>query len=211
MRKVVRIIGNICFIAAVVLLGFLVFAAAGGNTPSLFGYRMLRVVSGSMQPLIQENTCILIHETDAGELKVGDVITFVSTDPAIYGYYNTHRIYDIYEDAAGELCFVTKGDASDYPDAYDVTADRVVGRFVGEVPGGRLLGGLIGRLHERNIYFLVVILPLLLCLVSYVWQLGRSLSGKRRESGDGRASEERDSGQLPEEPQEPGKKQDKEE
>lgn len=181
MRKAVKITGNICFAAAVVLLGLLVFASAGGNTPSLFGYRVFRVAGGSMQPLIQENTCILVRETDTDELEVGDVITFVSTDPSIYGSYNTHRIYDIYENAAGERCFVTKGDANDYPDVYDVMADRVVGCFVGEMPGGPLLGSLIGWLHEKNIYFLAVILPLLLCLISYVWQLGSSLLGKKQD------------------------------
>lgn len=181
MKKAVKIIGNVCFVAVVALLGLLVFASAGGNTPSLFGYRVLRVVSGSMEPLIQEDTCILIRETDTDGLEVGDIITFVSTDPAIYGYYNTHRIYDIYEDAAGERCFITKGDSNEYPDAYDVTADRVVGVFRGELPGGRLLGALISKLHERNVYFLVVILPLLLCLISYVWQLGSSLIGKKQD------------------------------
>lgn len=189
MKKLVKIVGNVFFAIVLVVLGFLVYTSVQGGSPSLFGYRMLRVISSSMQPEIDEGTCILIKSMDADELKVGDVITFVSTDPSIYGYYNTHRIYDIYENEEGIRCFVTKGDANDYPDAYDVTEDRLLGVYVREFPGGRALGSVISRLHERHVYFLVIILPLLLCLVSYVWQLGRAMGARRQEKESERDEE----------------------
>lgn len=192
MKKLVKIIGNLCFIAVLAVLGFLVLTTVRGDSPALFGYRMLHVISSSMEPEIQENTCILIRGVDADELEVGDIITFVSTDPSIYGYYNTHRIYDIYENDEGIRCFVTKGDANDYPDVYDVTEDRLLGVYVREFPGGRALGSVISRLHERNVYFLVVILPLLLCLVSYVWQLGRTLGTRRQEEEQDQELDEED-------------------
>ena len=181
MKKFRRFLGHVCFILAVLLLGLLVFTTAGGKTPSIFGYRILRVVSSSMEPVIPEGTCILVKETKPDTLKTGDVITFVSSDPAIYGFYNTHRIFDIYETAQGETRYITKGDSNEYPDDYDVAPEQIVGKLVKEIPGGRWFGRLVGRLHERNIYFLVVILPLLLCLISYIWQLAEAIRDKGEE------------------------------
>ena len=47
------------------------------------------------------------------ELKEGDIITFISADPALEGAYNTHRIYDIVKDyTTGKTIYFTKGEAA---------------------------------------------------------------------------------------------------
>lgn len=171
MKRIRGILSNLCFAAAVMALILYVFSIAQGNSPSIFGYRVLRVVSSSMQPAIPDETCILIHEVEIETLKVGDVITFRSVDPAIYGYYNTHRIYDIYEDETGGLHFLTKGDANEYPDDYEVLPEYIVGKYIKQLPFGKVLAKALNGLNNRYVYFLVVILPLVLCLISYVWQL----------------------------------------
>lgn len=171
MKRIRWILGNLCFVAAVAALILYVFSVAQGNSPAIFGYRILRVVSSSMQPTIPDETCILIHEVEAETLKVGDIITFRSVDPVIYGYYNTHRIYDVYEDEAGGLHFLTKGDANEYPDDYEVLPEYIVGKYIKQIPFGKVLAKALNGLNNRYVYFLVVILPLVLCLISYVWQL----------------------------------------
>ena len=71
----------------------------------------------------------------------------------------------------GETLYVTKGDAIDAVDAYPVHQNQVAGIFVRELPGGRLLGKCFVALSDNKIYFLVIILPLMLCLMSYFWQI----------------------------------------
>lgn len=170
-----NIIKNILLVLAVALLVIQVGAAAKGSTPSVLGYRVLRVISSSMQPAIPDQTCILIRSVPADSLEEGDVITYISTDPSIYGCYNTHRIYDKYTDNEGGLHFITKGDANEEPDVYEVLPERIVGKYLGEIPFGRYIGKGLNYLTDRRVYFLVIILPLLICMMSYIVQIVRTL------------------------------------
>ena len=77
------------------LLCVMILLAGNGRMPYLFGYRILKVVSGSMQPAIPDETCIIIRRAQQEELQVGSVITFISHDPVLEGYLNTHRIVRI--------------------------------------------------------------------------------------------------------------------
>ena len=148
----------------------MIFLMSSGKHVSIAGYQVLRVLTSSMEPAISENTCIIIKKYPVDQLKVGDIITFTSDDPQIQGMYNTHRIHDIVEEN-GETLYVTKGDAIDAVDAYPVHKDQVAGILVRELPGGQLLGKCFVALSDNRIYFLVIILPLMICLMSYFWQI----------------------------------------
>lgn len=170
LKKIFNVIQKIASVALVLIICFIIFGMIQGNHPKFFGYQIFRVLTSSMQPAISENTCIITKEVPKENLKVGDIITFVSEDPDIYGFYNTHRIYEIVEEN-GETRYVTKGDANPVPDENLVAYSQVTGIFVGELPGGELIGKFFLLLSDNKIYFLVVMLPLTLCLLSYIWQL----------------------------------------
>lgn len=170
MKKFAAILRDIGFVFFSVFILFMIFLMSSGKHISIGGYQVLRVLTSSMEPTISENTCIIIKKVPVQDLKVGDVITFTSDDPQIQGLYNTHRIHDIVEEN-GETLYVTKGDAIDAVDAYPVHQNQVAGIFVKELPGGRLLGKCFVALSDNRIYFLVIILPLMLCLLSYFWQI----------------------------------------
>ena len=172
----------------VIMLGMcaVVLMAGQGNVPYIFGYRVMQVISDSMRPIISAETCIVIEKVDdISEIKIGDVITFISEDPRIEGYYNTHRVYDIITDAeTGETLLQTKGDAHETPDAQLVSFDQVAGRYVGELPFGKYLYRGIIFLTDRVNYFIVVIAPLFVCFMSYFKQLLVALFKPAREYGD---------------------------
>ena len=170
MKKFAAILRDIGFVFFSVFILFMIFLMSSGKHVSIAGYQVLRVLTSSMEPTISENTCIIIKKVPVENLKVGDVITFTSDDPQIQGLYNTHRIHDIVEEN-GETLYVTKGDAIDAVDAYPVHQNQVAGIFVRELPGGRLLGKCFVALSDNKIYFLVIILPLMICLMSYFWQI----------------------------------------
>lgn len=174
--------GNTFFIIVILLVCVVVFCLLKGNAPAIFGYRILHVVSSSMEPMLEEGCYIIIKETSVAKLQEGDVITFISEEPAIYGMYNTHRIYDIFEDTyTGERLFITKGDAYEEPDDYPVEADQIVGKLVKVLPLGKTIGKMMTYLSNNNVYFVVVILPLVICLISYLVQFFRVLLGKEEE------------------------------
>lgn len=170
LKQAWKIIKKVIFIALILLICSIIFGMAQGKHPKFFGYQFFRVLTSSMQPAISESTCIITKEVPQDELKVGDIITFISEDPDIYGYYNTHRIHEIVEED-GEIKYVTKGDANPMPDENVVAYSQVAGVLVREMPGGRLIGQLFIWLSDSKVYFLVVMLPLVLILLSYFWQI----------------------------------------
>ena len=132
-----------------------------GQVPQVMGFSLLRVLSGSMEPEIPEQSMLLIRATEPEALAVGDVISFFSPDPSLNGALNTHRIAAIVQ-AEGDLEFVTKGDANLIEDQYPVDESRVVGKvlFV-----STRLGKLLHLISNPLVFGLAVLLPLVLILV----------------------------------------------
>lgn len=167
---------DIFFVILILVTCVFIVSLLKGNAPSVFGYRILHVVSGSMEPMIENGSYIIIKEVSVSKLQEGDVITFVSEEPAIYGLYNTHRIYDICKDTyTGERLFITKGDAYDEPDDYPVSEDQIVGKLVKVLPFGKTFGKILTSLSNNYVYFGLIILPLLICLLSYIVQFIKAL------------------------------------
>ncbi len=167
------------FLVVMILMCVMIVMAGRGKVPYIFGYRVLQVVTDSMEPTIKGETCIIIEEVEQEQIQLGDIITFVSKDPQLRGFLNTHRIHEILEDEeSGATYYITIGDASSRPDPYPVYFDQVVGRYVRELPYGDLLYRAIRFLSDQVNYFIIVILPLFLCCMSYVRQLFKALFSK---------------------------------
>jgi len=93
-------------------------------------------------------------------VKEGDVISFYSTDPALYGSINTHRVTEITTDG-GELAFVTKGDANLIEDHYLTKGKDLIGVVV----FSSFALGTIVRLASNPLVFVpVIMVPLVVML-----------------------------------------------
>lgn len=88
-----------------------------GKTPSLFGYSVLRVSTGSMQPELMIGDVILGKSVDnPTALKVGDIITYRGSGQT-EGLLVTHKVVVApYKTADGTYKLQTKGIANDAPD-----------------------------------------------------------------------------------------------
>jgi signal peptidase len=94
------------------------------------------VVSGSMEPEIGTGDAVVIERQPAGDVRVGDVITF---QPFWAQELKTHRVMAI-ERIDGRIYFQTKGDANDTPDPDLADSRAVVGTVRMHVPEvGRFL------------------------------------------------------------------------
>lgn len=192
MKRFLGIVRDVAFVIFILIICGTIFVMSTGKHVFVCGYQVLRVLTSSMKPAIEENTCIIVKRVDVDQLQVGDIITFVSDDPDIQGYYNTHRIYEITEEN-GERIFTTKGDAISEPDPYPVYEDKVEGIYVQELPGGRLLGKFFLALSDNKVYFLVIMLPLTLCLLSYLWQVVAMINSSNDEDEDEEEEEDGES------------------
>ncbi len=184
MKRLANILEVLVLVVMILLCG-VVFMAGNGKVPYIFGYRVLQVISDSMKPTIEDETCIVIKKVDQEDIEVGDIITFVSEAADIKGYLNTHRVYDITTDEeTGDTLYITKGDAYAQPDVYPVEYEQIAGEYVGELPFGKLLYKGIRFLADRNNYFIVVILPLFFCFMSYAKQLFNAVFKKEKDESD---------------------------
>lgn len=133
--RTINIIKNIICWSLVVILVFtmVVFFTAriNGSTPSVFGYSIFRVSSGSMEPELMVGDIILDKTVDNPEdLKVGDVITFKSSD---YGdLLVTHKVIKAPYDENGKLMLQTKGIANEVEDK-PIRVDNVKGIMICKV------------------------------------------------------------------------------
>lgn len=112
------------------LLANVIGAKMKGKVPSVFGYSVVNIVSGSMEDEIPQGSYILIKRVAPEEVKRGDIICFYSTDPAIYGMPNTHRVVEDPISVNGAIEFVTQGDANPVPDKQTAKGDMLIGVYV---------------------------------------------------------------------------------
>ncbi len=156
----VNVISTLIIIVAVVMLITVIMTRSSG-VPNFMGYSVFRVMTGSMEPTLKINTLIVVKRTDISEIKMGDIITFYSEDPALKGQINTHRVVRA-ETEDGEKVLYTRGDANLIDDKYPTRQKDLIGRMV----FSSFLLGTIVRLAANPVVFIpVIIVPLVVMLV----------------------------------------------
>ncbi|MBE6643771.1 MAG: signal peptidase I [Ruminococcaceae bacterium] len=125
-----------------------------GRVPSVFGYSVLNIVTGSMGEEMPVGSYILVKKVAPEEIKENDIICFYSTDPSIYGMPNTHRVVEPPILVDGKIEFVTKGDAAEKPDAQNAKGENLIGIYVTRIgwlesftaalDGGAMIGLIVG-------------------------------------------------------------------
>lgn len=186
--KIVNIISVLLIVAS---LGILLTVVMNGRdkAPSVLGYSMFRVVTGSMEPTIPVNSLIVVHKASAGELLEGDVISFYSRDPSLMGQVNTHRVLEV-EEENGKFLIQTKGDANNIADKYPVYGEDVIGKVIF---CSLLLGKVVSILSNPIVFIPLIIIPLailvLLNLIKSV-KLAKQLAKEEEEAAVREAIEE---------------------
>lgn len=155
---------SVCLIIASVLVLLKVITTKQGEAPSIFGYSLFRVVTGSMEPQIPVDSLILVKREEASTLQVGDVISFYSRDPSLLGEVNTHRIVEIHENE-GSLSFTTKGDANNIVDRYDTREEDLLGKVVFSSAS---IGKFVRLLSNPLVFFPFIILPLAILILKNI-------------------------------------------
>ncbi len=156
----VNLVSVITIAAAVVVL-CIVLLTRPGEAPSIAGYTLFRITTGSMEPTYPVDTLILVKKTDPPRIQTGDVISFYSSDPALDGAVNTHRVTGVRTDGT-HWSYKTKGDANNVEDAYGTSETALIGK----VTGSSLLLGKLARLIVNPLLFIpVILIPLAAMLV----------------------------------------------
>ncbi len=83
-----------------------------GGTPSVFGYSLFRVSSGSMEPELEIGDVIVMKSCDGLDVKKGDIVTYESKSGEMAGKLVTHRVVKAPYKYKENYYLVTKGDAN---------------------------------------------------------------------------------------------------
>ena len=159
------------------LIACMMFSIIGakmqGKVPQVLGYSVVKIVSGSMEDTIPEDSYILVKATSPEKIKRDDVICFYSSDPSILGIPNTHRVVEdpIVTDTGIE--FVTRGDANVLDDKYTAKGENLVGRYVRIMDG---LGAFVDMLDRGMMNVLFIGLEILILALA----VGNFLSARKR-------------------------------
>lgn len=173
--RVVSIIVNVILILAILLAAlctYLSFVSSSGNgVPNLFGLEIFSVQTDSMYPALKAGDLVIDKKVkDAGELRVGDIITYwtvIDGERAL----NTHRINAIY-DGGGYLIFETKGDKNNAADTLTVHESEVVGQYFTHIGG---LGKVLDYLQTGTGFLIVIVIPVALFFLFHLIQFFRVL------------------------------------
>jgi len=102
-----------------ILLSVLYTRFISKDTIDFFGFRCLRVLTGSMSPTINAGENIIIKRCK--EYKVGDIVTYITKD----NYLVTHRIISIDSEM-----YYTKGDFNNTPDLEPISMNQIYGKVI---------------------------------------------------------------------------------
>lgn len=168
---------SMCLIVLAVFVLFTVVMTKSGEAPEVFGYSVFRVLTGSMEPGIPEDSLILVKRMGPEAIRSGDVISYYSTDPELNGAVNTHRVVSV-EQEEGQYRFITKGDANAVEDEYPAAGKSLLGKVVFvSYP----LGIAVNFLSSPVGFFALIVFPLLIILIMNLYRTIRSARRIMRE------------------------------
>ncbi len=144
LKKVFSIIGKLLYyvviaficLIALFLLYYIISSQINANNedykPKVSIYT---IVSPSMTPVINVYDVVInIREDKPENIKVGDIITYVSKSSTSEGMTITHRVIDVIELPDGGYEYQTQGDNNSEPDSLYVGYDQILGKEILIIP-----------------------------------------------------------------------------
>lgn len=161
-------------------VGLVILFCIAWIAPSAFGYSRYVITGGSMTGTIDKGSVVFEKPTAVGDLKVGDVITYLPPSDSGVSTLVTHRILEMEPAEGGGVLFTTKGDHNPQPDPWHfklLDTKQPVVQF--HVPHA---GWVFIALADREIRMLVIGIPAGLIALIALGQLVAALRPVRRKA-----------------------------
>ena len=122
-------------------------------------FGLYTIISPSMEPKIKVYDVVVdLNIFNQNNIKVGDVITFISNSNISKGLTVTHRVVEVINNADGTKSYVTKGDNNIKTDQATVNYNEVLGKVLFKIPQ---LGRVQFLIANKLGWILVILLPAL--------------------------------------------------
>jgi len=130
------------------------------HIPSVFGIRLMTVLTGSMKPSINSGDIVVIKSIQPDKLTIGDVITYKKNNKTLI----THRVINI-ENVDNKIFLKTKGDDNNVSDEYIIEEDMILGKMIFKIPKLGYIGGFI---RTPLGFIIFIVLPLLMLSIKEI-------------------------------------------
>lgn len=126
------------------------------------------IVSPSMTPNINVWDVIISKRVSSpNDVKVNDVITFISTSSITSGMTITHRVIEVVQTESG-VAYKTKGDNNLSPDSAPAEYKNVVGKVILRIPQ---LGRIQDFLGTKSGWLVAIVVPALFVIISDILKI----------------------------------------
>lgn len=163
LKKVLNILDKILFFLLLSIIVFSTFillqSKITGRSPSINGYKLYVVDSGSMTPTLKVGTLIVVKESQDTEINIGDIITYHGADTSVV----THRVLEI--DTENGTWFITKGDANETEDPMPVESNKLIGKVTFSIP---YVGFILQLVRSKFGIIGIIILVLIAIITQYI-------------------------------------------
>ena len=189
--KILSVFAWVSLFVAVVTAILTTFAVMSGedNGKEIFGHKILLVNTNSMsKSAISENEPISFNAgdviviskiNDPNDLKVGDVISFLSYNAESMGKTVSHKIREIKYSSTGQVTgIVTYGINTGVNDVVEVKPEHLVGKYVFKIP---VIGNLFSALKTPRGFYLSILIPGVSLIIFFSIRIGKVLGMKEFE------------------------------
>jgi signal peptidase I len=152
-----KIVLRIVYYIVLGFLALLILLFVGTTLPISGNYKLMTVLSGSMEPAVKLGSLVIVKPAD--DYKIQDIITFYKRSNRQETI--THRIVDM-RVIEGRPYYTTKGDANENADTREIAKAEIVGKTILDIP---LLGYLVEFIKKPIGFVIMVILPA--CLIIF--------------------------------------------
>ena len=177
-KKVCKIASKIAFAFLIFVALFLLYVGISTKIYKVKGekkyepaFSLYSIISPSMHPTIKVYDIIIDKRvTKPTDIKVGDIITFLSTSSYSEGLTVTHRVTAIRKNEEGKYEYQTQGDNNMSPDAAYAPYDRVLGKVIFKVPQ---FGRVQSFLSNKGGWILLIIIPILVIIIKDILKIAK--------------------------------------
>ncbi len=150
-------------------------------------FSVYTIVSPSMEPTINVYDVIVNTKIDSiDDVKVNDVITFISTWNITYGMTITHRVVGTKTLDDGSKCLITRGDNNTQEDQTCVKEGDIIGIVKAVIPG---LGQVQHFLSSSFGWLIAIIVPALYIIIKDIIKIIKLAKETKKEKQNGKSDD----------------------
>ena len=161
-KKIIKIVLIILYqllvIMALILTAIIVLQKVSDNNQSIGGYRIFRVVTGSMEPEYEVGEVVISKEVDPKHIQVGDDIVYLGKTGDYAGRIIMHNVIGIDTDENGNLIFHAKGLHSSSVEDPQIKEEQIYGVVTYTSSFLTVLYDLATNIY--SVFFIIIVLVL---------------------------------------------------